>query len=299
MGKRYGGKYSPDRASDGQTTPATNRFRNQRAANVHWAARMLFILPLPLLVSGIFEIMSGDAFGMIVELGGFAAFMLSAWLLNEGIKAEDAYNARKIARPPSFPRKIASACLTGLTVAGVTMFTRDGGLLQAIPFGVVASVAQVFAFGTDPMTKKGLEGVNEFETERVAKAIDKAEGLVAQIMDASRRIGDRQLEDRIERLCAQARDVFRVVEEDPRDLPRARKFLSVYLMGARDATAKFADLYSRSRNQQAKADYEALLSDLETSFSSHKERLLLEDRSDLDIEIDVLRQRLKQEGLTA
>ncbi len=47
--------------------------------------------------------------------------------------------------------------------------------------------------------------------------------------------------------------LFRTVEGDPRDLTAARKYLSVYLMGARDATVKFADLYAQNRNTKARA----------------------------------------------
>jgi hypothetical protein len=75
--------------------------------------------------------------------------------------------------------------------------------------------------------------------------------------------------------------------------------MGVYLKGARDATIKFADIYARNREPAARADYEALLSDLETSFTAQREVLLLDDRSDLDIEIEVLRDRLKQEGVSA
>ena len=112
----------------------------------------------------------------------------------------------------------------------------------------MAGAAHLLAFGLDPMRKKGLEGVDEFATDRVARAIDQAEELVRQITDAAKRIGDRRLEGRIERLCDQAREVFRVVERDPRDLSRARTFLSVYLLGLRDATVKFADVWSRSQD---------------------------------------------------
>jgi hypothetical protein len=90
--------------------------------------------------------------------------------------------------------------------------------------------------------------------------------------------------------------MFRQVESDPRDLTAARKYLSVYLMGARDAAVKFSDLYSRTRDPQAKADFEALLSDLETHFASRTQALLTDNRTDLDIEIGVLRERLMREG---
>jgi hypothetical protein len=90
--------------------------------------------------------------------------------------------------------------------------------------------------------------------------------------------------------------MFRQVENDPRDLAAARKFLGVYLLGARDATIKFADLYSRNRDPQAREDYVALLDDLETNFATKTETLLLDDRTDLDVEISVLRDRLAREN---
>jgi hypothetical protein len=60
---------------------------------------------------------------------------------------------------------------------------------------------------------------------------------------------------------------------------------------------KFADLYKRQRNEDARADFEALLSDLEQNFAARTDKMLLNDRSDMDIEIKVLRDRLQREGL--
>ena len=68
-------------------------------------------------------------------------------------------------------------------------------------------------------------------------------------------------------------------------------------MGARDAAAKFADLYKRKRDDAARTEFEALLDDLEHNFAARTEKMLLDDRSDMDIEIKVLRDRLQREGL--
>ncbi len=92
--------------------------------------------------------------------------------------------------------------------------------------------------------------------------------------------------------------MIRTVEEDPRDLTGARKYLGVYLMGARDATIKFVDLYARNKDADARADYEALLDDLEQNFAARTDKMLLDDRSDMDIEINVLRDRLQREGVS-
>ena len=68
-------------------------------------------------------------------------------------------------------------------------------------------------------------------------------------------------------------------------------------MGARDATVKFADLYAARKDADVKADYFNLLDDLERGIEAKRETLLISDRTDLDVEIEVLRDRLKADGL--
>jgi hypothetical protein len=300
MAQRYGGAHSP-KTDDSPTrdgAPA-NRFRGRKTYQSDIRVKLLFIAPLPLLFSAIGELRAGDAFGMAAELLALAALLFAAYLLRDGIKAQAAFEARTIARPPKIPRKLFAAELTGVGVMLATFFGWNLGLIPALVFGTLASAAHIISFGLDPMRKKGMEGVNAFDAERVAKAVDKAEALVRETLSAAKRIGDRRLEGRVESLASAARDMFRAVEDDPRDLSSARKFLSVYLRGARDATLKFADLYAKTKDAKARGDYEALLGDLETSFTQQRKTMLLENRSDLDVEIEVLRDRLKQEGLRA
>ena len=142
-----------------------------------------------------------------------------------------------------------------------------------------------------------MEGIDTFQQDRVARAVDEAETHLAAMRDAITRSGDRAMIARVERFQATAKDLFRTVEDDPRDLTSARKYLSVYLIGARDATIKFADVYARTQDAKARIDYESLLDDLEQNFSARTRKLLLDDRSDLTVEIDVLRDRLQREGV--
>jgi hypothetical protein len=158
-------------------------------------------------------------------------------------------------------------------------------------------VLHVFAFGPDPLGDKGMEGIDVHAQDRAARAVGDAEVYLAAMRDAILRARDRTLEARVERFSATARAMFRQVEEDPRDLIASKKYLTVYLMGARDATAKFADLYAQGRDTTVRADYEALLDDLEKSFAAQTRALLSDNRDDLDIEIGVLRERLAREGI--
>ncbi len=286
MAQRFGGKYSPD-APD---TPS--EFRGKTRTRVGGRANLLFFVPLPLAVRAF----TGDASQLALNLIAFGTLLLAAWLTREGLKAEEAYNARKVAKRPSFPRKMAASLLTGaaLFVAG---FASSGVGLAPIVFAVAGTLLHGFAFGLDPLQDKGVEGIDAYQQSRVARAVDEAEEHLKAMKDAILRAQDRQMESRVDRFANTVRDLARTVEEDPRDLAAARKYLGVYLLGARDATAKFADIYARTRDAQARADYEALLTDLEQNFAARNKTMLLADRSDLDIEIDVLRERLAREGV--
>ena len=292
MAQRYGGKHSPDGAPSGGN-PASNSgtYRGATRTKAGGRVNLLFLAPLPL----IWKAFTSEPVIMAQYLAALGLLILAAWMTREGILAQEAYEARKVARRPALPRKIVGSLTTGagLFMAGIAGF----GLIEAMIFAVLGAVIHAFAFGLDPLTDKGMDGVDMFQTDRVARAVDEAEQHLTAMSEAIKRAGDRQVEARVEQFQTTARDLFRTVEEDPRDLTAARKYLSVYLLGARDATVKFADIYGRNRDAQAKADYIALLDDLSGNFVARTEKLLLDDRSDLDIEIGVLRDRLQREGI--
>lgn len=290
MAQRFGGKFSPtgDGAEGSAPRPAFHGAKRARGAG---RVNFLFLGALPFLVSAFFK----DATGLAMSLSSGGLILLAAWLTRDGISACEAYDARKIAKRPAIPRKLFGAVLTGAALALTGLV--GGGIVPALIFGILGTALHLFSFGLDPMADKGAEGIDSFQSDRVARAVGEAEKHLAAMKDAVLRAGDRAAEVRVDRFQDTARDLFRTVEEDPRDLTAARKWLSVYLLGARDATVKFADLYSRTRDAQAKADYIALLDDLEKGFADRTAKMLLDDRSDLDVEIEVLRDRLAREGV--
>jgi 5-bromo-4-chloroindolyl phosphate hydrolysis protein len=297
MAQRFGGKYSPDPASNDVQAPTTRpleaSFRGRSPARFGARINILFLLPLLVFLTVFFQPVTE----MVTDLAGGAVLLLAAWLLRDGVRAEDAYDERKVARRPAIPRKIFASVLTGAGV-GLLIFGGQWNVLTAPLIGLVAAGLHLFSFGLDPLKDKGMEGVDKFQSDRVARKVEAAESLLDGMGDAIKRAGDRQLEARVEAFQATARDMFRTVEEDPRDLTQARKYMGVYLQGARDATVKFADLYARNRDPAVRADYVTLLDDLETNFSARTQRMLLTDRSDLDVEIEVLRDRLNRDSLT-
>jgi len=301
MAERFGGKYSPggaqapqvpgtERAVDGQT-PA-RPFDGQTPARAGARVNLLFAAAVPFAITAFFQ----QPTGLALDLGAFAALILGAWLTRDGVLAHQAYDARKVSRRPAIPRKIFGSALAaaGLFLGG---YVPGGGLTNPLIFAVAGGALHLFSFGSDPLKDKGMAGVDIFQTDRVARAVQEGEAYLAAMKDAMLRAGDRSLDKRVEVFAATARKMFRTVENDPRDLTAARKYLTIYLMGARDATVKFADIYARNRDPQARSAYEALLADLETNFTGRIQALLADDRTDLTIEIDVLRERLQREGV--
>lgn len=294
MARRYGGKYSPDEAdpeNDAATAPRSV-YRGAKVDPAGTRANVLFIPAIPL----VFMSLNDGAVGMAVGLIAAGVLTLSAWLMREGLRAETAFDARKVARRPAFPRKMVSSVLAGIGIA-IAAYKFEPGLIAPLLFGMVTTVLHGLAFGIDPLRDKGMEGIDTFQQDRVARVVDEAEGYLAQMADAIRRAEDRRVEARVLQFQTTARELMRTVEEDPRDLTSARKFMTVYLMGARDATIKFADIYARTPDEQARADYLSLLDDLEQNFAARTHKMLQDDRSDLTVEIEVLRDRLQREGV--
>ncbi|MBJ6371480.1 5-bromo-4-chloroindolyl phosphate hydrolysis family protein [Sedimentitalea arenosa] len=292
MAKRFGGKYSPDGATSESDPSPRGAYDGARVDPVGARANVLFIPPVVM----VFMALNDGAVGLTLGLVSAAILTFAAFLLREGLRAEAAYDARKVARRPAFPRKMAASVMTGLGIA-VAAYKTEPGLVAPILYGVAAMGLHSLSFGFDPLRNKGMEGIDKFQQDRVARVIDEGEAHLREMSDAIARAGDRQMEDRVKAFQVTARELFRTVEEDPRDLASARKYLTVYLQGARDATIKFADVYARSRDPQARADYAALLDDLEQNFAARSRRMLLNDHTDLTVEIDVLRDRLQREGV--
>lgn len=300
MAKRFRGPFSPD--TPPQITPPTGdpsralpaRHGPQPPAPHPLArrTRWLPIAAIPMLLTAFGQ----GPLGLVADLAGFGLVLGAGFLTREGLRAEMAYRARRVARRPALPRKLLGGAAMGL---GLALGAAHGGLGGALVIGLAGWALHFLAFGADPMHDKGMEGIDRAQQDRVARAIDEGEAYLAQMRDAILRTGNDRLIARVDMFAATARDLFRRLEETPGDLAGARRYLGVYLMGARDATARFADHFAATRDESARQDYEALLGDLEQNFAGQTSLMIEDGRSDMTIEIEVLRERLAREGLRA
>ncbi|WP_136682374.1 5-bromo-4-chloroindolyl phosphate hydrolysis family protein [Falsirhodobacter xinxiangensis] len=280
MARRVTGKFSP--GGPGGEPHAWDGRRREKGG----ARTKIMLFPAVLfLVNGL----RGEPAQMVAGVAAFVLILCASFLTREGVRAENAYDARRVARRPAFPRKMFGAVLTALGVGAGALMRGEGPVFPVL-FGLMAGALHLAAFGLDPLKDKGIE--DDFQSDRVARAVDEGEKHLTAMREAILPLRDRDLTERVDRFASAARALFRQVEEDPGDLSAARKYMGVYLMGARDATVKFAGV----RDPAARADYVALLDDLETSFAGRSKALLSNDRTALDVEIAVLRERLSRDA---
>lgn len=296
MAQRFGGRFSPDgnrrdhRDGAGPQPPVSmGPMRHALEGRVKW----ITIAASPFLFGAFFQ----SPTGMVTDLAAFGIMAAAGWLTREGLQAEAAYDVRRVSKRPAFPRKLFGGILTGLGLA--VGAAEPSAFVGAGLIGITGAVLHWLAFGPDPMRDKGLEGVDSFQQDRVAKMVDEAQRYLDGMTLAIRRTGERRLEARVAMFEATVHDLFRQVEQNPNDLSAARRYMGVYLMGARDATVKFADLYAQTHDPRARQDYEALLGDLETNIAARTKALIDGGRTDLEIEIQVLRERLAREGVAS
>ena len=129
------------------------------------------------------------------------------------------------------------------------------------------------------------------------KALAEAEQRILSIERSARAIGNPELRERLGRIGAQGREILGQIERRPRDLRRARKFLTVYLEGAQQVTQGMPRPTELADSRELEQNFRTVLVTIEEVFAEQQKRLLETDVMDLDVQIEVLTKQLKREGI--
>ena len=258
---------------------------------------LLYLLPLPLIPASILAFIYGDLLRITVNTSACVTFFLAASLLRKGISAEVEYHAKKITRAPKWPLKTFSAVIIALTTTTVAYLSAGNSFLVSIAFGLGALAGMCLLYGLDPRQEKMLAGSHGYTADEISATIDEAEAQIVGIEQANKQINNRGFNHRIRLICDQAREIVSMLEEDPGDIRRARKFLNIYLDGALKVTAGYADMQRKHQSAQLSKNFENVLQTIESVFIAQKQKLLEDDVLDLDVQIEVLTAQLKHEGV--
>ncbi len=271
--------------------------RQQQAALKPRKARLLWLLPLPLIPATVIALGSGQLTAFLINATAYALFVGGAILARHGFLQEVEQ------QKPQFKtnRQIPFKTLGVITIAFATTLTAWAGAGYALPialaFGAGAFVAFVLLYGLDPRQQQVIIKSHNGNTQRVTEALQLAEQKIFTIEQASNSINQSEMSQRLTRIISLARDILAEIARDPNDLRRARKFLNTYLDGAQRVVTGYAQAHSDGRSHPLEANFRRVLVSIEEVFGKQYQRLLENDRRDLDVQMEVLETQLKHEGL--
>lgn len=274
-------------------------YKKKQAQGLLYNSRgmLLYVLPLALIPATFLSFASGDFSRIITNVVGCASFLLAAGLLRRGIAAEKQYLDKKITESPKWPLKTMASIIVAIATMWIALMGAGHSFITSVAFGLGSLVGMFLLYGFDPGQEKMVSGTHGYSAEEVSQTVDEAEIQIIGIEQANKQIHNRHFNQRIRVICEHAREVVDMIQDDPGDIRRARKFLNVYLDGALKVTEGYADMQRKHQSEELTQNFDNVLKTIESVFVEQKQKLLEDDLLDLDVQIEVLAAQLKNEGV--
>lgn len=277
---------------------ARNSFSAWRRSRLGLRGWLLYALATPLafativsLARGVFSdaVAAGVAFGLIAT----GAFLNRRGILDELVAPE-----RRFTRSRGLPYKYFAVLLvaTGTVLAAFGAVGQDG--FVSATFGLFAVVGFHMAYGLPHPRAAFGASPKAVRDKTLLKTLAQAELRILAIEKATFRIGNKELEQRLQRIAGQGRAILEQIVARPDERFRVRKFLNVYLEGAERVASRYVRTHRWARDEELEQNFRNVLVEIETVFGRQLNQLAEHDVFDLDVQIEVLRKQLEREGIT-
>ena len=265
-----------------------------------WGLRLLptvFVLPaLAALVSGLWV----GPLKLVGLLAGIGLLIIAGELVRRGLDASAHYEERRFAAaPPAY--RLAGSLAIGLGFFVISLLSTGYGFGMSLLFAALGTGGAIGAYGLDPTRAKQLDAATAertgVRTEQIVAAVAEAERKLDDIRSHAATLANRELKLRIDRILDRAHAVLDELERDPKDLPRARRFLNVYLDGTRNVVRDYARRQQDFADTDLGQNFATVLGTIETVFSQQLDHLKKDEALDLEVAIQVLETQLSKEGV--
>ncbi len=244
---------------------------------------------LPVAIAALFK---GDGFELFLASSAFLLITAAAWLTRRGIVATRRYQQRALASAPPPYRFFGLLCASSASYL-VAHWLNDYSVGDSLVFAVLTALGYYLYYDLDPRQDKVFQPLPGYSTEELVQIINEAQARIDEIERQRSRIDNQLLDEQLRRVVELAEDVLKILEKKPKELRRARKFMNVYLDGAREVTVNYANVRDKTSDSQLHDSFREVLDTIEQSFREQREKLLANDILDLDIQIEVLKRQLQ------
>ena len=254
---------------------------------------LLYIFLAPLFIAVILALLERDISAFLLNLTAFGLFYATAKLNTLGLANEFKYHQEQLTKAPKRPYKTLSAALLGISTFFTATIAGGESILMGLFLSIISSLGYYLYYGLDPRDDK-LENIGDISAEFVLKTISEAKSKLAVIeSDIDKINSDRVLQDRLSLAVKKAKEIIQTIQEDPKDIRVARKFLVVYIDGLKSVTNAYTSMDEADINEKTKENLHKLLEDVEHRFDKELSRLKKNNAFDLDVNIDTLHEQIK------
>lgn len=196
-----------------------------------------------------------------------------------------------------FPLRNLAALLLGAGTGVAAVLGVGHGLAVGAGFGLVALLGYHFLYGLESFRVRDALTPQDQQSRAVIEALAEAEDRLINIERAAVGIQNQELSARLGRIAQLGRGILAQIAERPTDLRRARRFLTVFLEGAEQVSDGYARTHRYADSVELEQNFRRVLITIEDQFARQRERLREADLLDLDVQIEVLKKQLDQEGI--
>lgn len=283
----------------------TGLWRAALARAASWRRRRLglqgtlpYLLAVPLPLAALIALATGQLAVAAMAAAAFAAIVVGTRLNRRALLERRLAPERRYTPAVGQPLQyLAAFLLVGGTV--LAAFGVAGqGLSVSLVYGLVAAAGFHLSYRLPGLRDLFPRPRVAVEDPALATALAQAEGRLLVIEAASLRVGNPELEARLQRITDKGRTIIEVLSQRPTDLFRARQFLNLHLEGAGRVADRFVKAHRIVRGGVLEQRFRRVLIQIEAAFDRQQQQLLSLDLQDLDVQIEVLRRQLKREGIS-
>jgi len=253
---------------------------------------LYFFAPF-LLISVVASLFAAHYGLFFFKLLGFGGLYLSIRWMERGIRESLRYDHSAIAKAPKIPWKIVGSLALFATVLFLGITTVGASWWESLIVASVTAGGALLYYGTDPVRDKLPQTAGDVNPEHLFRNIEEAEKRVAEIEKEARHIEDRELAEALRKTLHRAHAILETIRSDPRDIRIARKFLVVYLDGVADVIRQYHTVEAEHIDPTMRRRLIELLHEAARRFEKELERLKSNDLFELDVQIDALKEQLK------
>jgi hypothetical protein len=268
-----------------------------RRTRIGLRGALLYLLPSPLILTGLIALARGDLGAAMAALGSLGCLFAGAYLNRCGLREELLAPTRRYSRPTRIPFKYLAAALVGTGTAFAALTLVEQGMAVSLSFGLLALAGFHLAYRLPPLRSLWPEPGYKTGDKTLRRVLAQAEGRVLAIENVADKVNNPELGQRLRRIAEQGRAILELIAERPAERFRARKFLNVYLEGAERVASRYAKTHRLARTTVLEDNFRRVLVQIEDVFDRQRNELHEHDVLDLDIQIEVLRKQLEHEGI--